>query len=183
MRYGLCPGRNNTGKSMTATAAREKRKKVHWWGCSWSTWILKSQSRKMVEDLEQTKVSSSGFALIFIVSFRWKISLPGYSNDLHLGMDNRSVISWNQVCCILFRQNLKNIFLRVLTGLRADGFNLFCESGAATSLFHLHFEVACVEIGSYVCNCSHLCETMGQSYTPQIIETPGRAGGKSACWK
>lgn len=47
----------------------------------------------MVEDLEQTKVSSSGFALIFIVSFRWKISLPGYSNDLHLGMDNRSVIS------------------------------------------------------------------------------------------
>lgn len=65
----------------------------------------------MVEDLEQTKVSSSGFALIFIVSFRWKISLPGYSNDLHLGMDNRSVISWNQVCYILFRQNLKNIFL------------------------------------------------------------------------
>lgn len=41
------------------------------------------------------------------------------------------------------------------------------------SLFHLYFEVACVKIGSYVCNCSHLCETMGQSYTPQIIETPG----------
>lgn len=47
----------------------------------------------MVEDLEQTKESSSDFTLMFIVSFRWKISSPGNSNNLHLGMDNRSVIS------------------------------------------------------------------------------------------
>lgn len=47
--YGECPGRNSKENSMTTTARSRH--------CSWSTWILKSQSRKMVADLGLTKVS------------------------------------------------------------------------------------------------------------------------------